>query len=398
MADEYAQTQGEGRKESLLVSRILKSISIVTSELVLGLLRLLLWAVNNVILLFIKFVRIFGQMVRLIMVYLPKFLSRYIPLSLKTWLTPQLIYAGVEMTAEEVISITLVYSVMVSAIAYLIAFAFGTTPIITIIVVALSFVSVWVLPFLLLNMLANTRSEAVEETLPDVLSIVAQNMQAGMTSYNALWTAARPEFGPLAVEIQDVAKATLTGIPLTDAMMGMTNHIKSAKLPRVVRLIVQGMKSGGELPTVLRAISTDLRREQNLKSQMAAETSAQAIFILFAIMFGAPLLFAVSSEFITIFSQMMLKLNIDELARNVPTSQTMITLKPLAITPDFFQLYAIGILIISSFFGSLLIGILRTGNPITGVSSIPMFTAVSVIMFLGMKYFLNVLFQGMISF
>ena len=40
----------------------------------------------------------------------------------------------------------------------------------------------------------------------------------------------------------------------------MTNHVRSTKLPRSIRLIIQGMKSGGDLPQVLQAITIDMRR------------------------------------------------------------------------------------------------------------------------------------------
>jgi Flp pilus assembly protein TadB len=330
------------------------------------------------------------------MVHIPKLVAKVMPKSTSSGMNQQLIYAGIEMTSEEVVSITLVYSVVVAVVAYLVAIVLEVSQLITLIVVMVTFGAVWIAPVILLSILTTRRAEAVEETLPDVLSMVAQNMKAGMTSYNALWSAARPEFGPLAIEIQDVAKATLTGIPLTDALVGMTHHVKSTKLPRSVRLIIQGMKSGGDLPAVLQAITMDMRREQNLKKQMAAETSAHAVFILFAIVFGAPLLFAVSYQFIDIFSTMMDRLNISELGANSP--QSMVTLSELAISPGFFQLYAIGILAISGLFGSLLIGILRTGSPVSGIPSIPALVIIPALIFFVMQWALGLFFGNMVNF
>ena len=373
-----------------------KKLSQVLSQIIVGLFKLLLWAVKVVILIFLLFFRIMSRTVKIVMIHIPKFIASFLPKKSSGRLNQQLIYAGVEMTSEEVISITLVYSVVVTVISYLIAVMLGVPEFIMVVVVAVAFTAVWTLPFVILSMLINSRSEAVETVLPDVLSMIAQNMAAGMTSYNALWTAARPEFGPLAVEIQDVAKATLTGIPLTDALVGMTNHVKSTKLSRSVRLIIQGMKSGGDLPAVLQGISRDMRREYNLKKQMAAETNAHAIFILFALIVGAPLLFAVSIQFITIFSTMMSKLDVTELAKDTP--QGMITLSPLAITPDFFQMYAIGILFISALFGALLVGMLRTGNPLSGVPNIPVFVVASVGIFMVLKYVLGSFFAGLLVF
>ena len=374
----------------------ISSIARILSDAVMAIVSMLFWAVNEVILIFLKFLGMMVSSIKYIMLYIPRRISRFIPQKTTTNLNQQLIYAGVEMTSEEVISITMVYSLVLSATSYLMAQLTGAAPAIIYVVVAIVFGSVWALPFLLLNILANNRAASVEQTMPDLLTMVAQNMSSGMTSYNALWNSARPEFGPLAMEIQDVAKSTLTGIPLTDALMGMTNHIKFAKLARVIRLMIEGMKSGGELPTVLLSIAQDIRAEDNLKKQMASETSAQTIFIIFAIVIGAPLLFAVSTQFITIYSEMMNKLDIVELAKNTP--QTTISIQPISITPADFQLYAIGILVISSLFGSLLLGILKDGNPMSGVAGIPVLSISSILIFITIKIVLGTIFAGMIAY
>ncbi|MBD3387391.1 MAG: hypothetical protein GF416_00370 [Candidatus Altiarchaeales archaeon] len=377
---------------------LVNQMSRMVSQLVRELIELILWAAKIIISIFIVFLNIIITTVKLVILHIPKLIAPMIPKRTSSRLNQQLIYAGVEMTSEEVISITLVYSVVVTVISYLTAVLLEVAQPIPLLVVTVSFASVWGLPFILLNLLASRRAEAVETVLPDVLSMIGQNMSAGMTSSNALWSVARPEFGPLATEIQDVAKATLTGIPLTDALVGMTNHIKSSKLSRSVRLIIQGMKSGGDLPAVLQAISQDMRREYNLKKQMAAETNAHALFILFAIMVGAPLLFSVSYQFIMIFSTMMEKLNIEELGKEVPQGSGMISLSPLSITPEFFQLYAIGILFISSVSGALLVGMLRTGNIVSGVPNIPVFVVISIGMFMLMKYGLGLFFSQIVTF
>ncbi len=388
----------EAKKNPLgaVLSDVTGRIAVIISDFAMYLFRIILFAVNRIILFFIQILRIISGTVSLAMVHLKKVMANLIPKRSATGLNQQLIYAGVEMTAEEVVSITLVYSVVVAVVAYLVTIVLEAPILISLLAVVAAIGSVWALPFVLLSILTTNRTNAVEDTLPDVLAMVAQNMKAGMTSYNALWSAARPEFGPLAVEIQDVAKATLTGIPLTDAMIAMTNHVKSVKLPRSIRLIVQGMKSGGDLPAVLQAITMDMRRESGLKRQMAAETNGHAIFILFAIMIGAPLLFSVSYQFIMIFSGMMTKLNVVELAKKAP--QSMIQISPLAITPEFFQYYALGILLLSGFFGAIMIGIIRTGDPVSGVPSIPAFIVIPLIVFYVMKTVLAMFFANIIAF
>jgi pilus assembly protein TadC len=380
---------GEESKSRKIMLTVISLIKTVLSSIV----ELVMWAINIILMTILLFFRIISRGLRVIMVYIPHIIGRILPKRAEVSISQYLTYAGVEMTPEEVVSMTLVYSIVVTIIAYLMTIAFSAPPFVVWSVVIITFACIWLLPYVALSMLINRRAESVEATLPDVLNMVSQNMIAGMTSYNALWSAARTEFGPLAEEIQGVARSTLTGIPLTDALLNMTNHIKSDKLSRSIRLVIQGMKSGGDLPEVLQGISKDMRTEYNLKKQMAAETSAHAIFILFAIFIGAPLLFSVSLQFVTIFSTLLDKLSIQEVRELAPT--TIISLNPLSVTPGFFQFYAIAILFISGFFGAFLIGILRAGKPISGLHYVPVMTLGAIVVFVLMKLALESFFSSL---
>jgi len=221
-------------------------------------------------------------------------------------------------------------------------------------------------------------------------------MRAGMTPYNALWAASRPEFGPLALELQIVAQDTLAGVSLEDALLNVTKRVKSAKLDRCIRLMVQGMRSGGELPSVLQEIADGIRSEQNLKKRMAAETTSQVLFIVFALVIGAPMLFAASHQFVTIFSQTFSSIGLSE---GTSRGGSLIQLEGFAIEPGFFSLYAICVLIVSSFFGSLIINVMKNGEMLSasGITLIPLLMVLSVAVFCVLDSLLGSLFQGMIS-
>lgn len=361
----------------------------------MGLLGVLLWGVNALVWFIIVVLTFIARILNTVIVYVPRVIGAFIPQTVVEKLDQLIIYAGIEMMPEEVVGITLVYSVIITVITYLVAKLMGASFIITVASSVIIFVSIWSLPYIILNLMIYRRTESVENALPDVLDMVAQNMAAGMTSYNALWAAARPEFGPLAIEIQNVARSTLTGMPLTDSLIMLTNRIKSDKLNRSIRLIIQGMKSGGELPTVLQGISMDMRAEQILQGQMRAETNAHALFIMFALLIGAPLLFGVSLRFITTFSALFSKLNVAEVAKIPKTG--MISLTGMSISPSFFLQYSILILSLLGFFGALLIGLIRTGRAISGIYNIPVFILISVGVFLLINYLLGTIFGVMFT-
>ncbi|MEM2918390.1 MAG: type II secretion system F family protein [Candidatus Altiarchaeota archaeon] len=322
-------------------------------------------------------------------------LGSYFPFNLRDKLAKQLVYAGFVRSPEEILGVTLMYAILLPIVVSLVLVTFGIESNIVLISAAIAFIFVWGALIMLVILLVERRTSSIEEVLPDVLSMIAQNMIAGMTPYNALWVAARPEFGPLASEIQTVARDTLAGMPLEDALIAMTSRVKSEKLERAVRLMIQGMRSGGDLPTVLQEIANDIRNEQNLFKRMRAETTAQAMFIIFAIVIGAPLLFAASLQFVTVFSGIYKKVEAGGLTQYAQTG--MLTLQPIAIDRNFFYWYAISVLVLSSFFGALLVGLIRSGKLSTGITLIPLLIASSVIIFLALNYALSSFFGGMIS-
>ncbi len=360
---------------------------------VLWLLGIILWGINAIILFIIISLKAVIDIFKSVVVVLPSKLERIVPSPLQGRLNQLLVYAGIKRTSSDVISITLIYSLVLSIMTYLILYILKVSIPILLMSTVVVFIFVWLVMYATVNFLMEKRAEIIEEVLPDILDMISQNMIAGMTTYNALWSAARPEFGPLAVEIQTVARATLAGTPLTDALIGMTNRIKSMRLERSVKLIIQGIQSGGELPNVLKGISADMRAEHNLRKEIRAETNINTIFILFSILVGAPVLFAVSLQFITIFSTLFSRINVSELT-NI-SRHTMITLRELSISPEFFMQYAMAILIVLSFYGALLIGLVRTGKIITGIRNIPILIIVSTGVFFLVNYLLEIFLSGL---
>ncbi len=332
-------------------------------------------------------------------------LGSYFSTKSKSSVSMMVIYAGLTRNPEEILGIVLMYSIMLSATITFLAVAtgpesyFGLPPRVIILMAMIGpFIATWVFFYLIFIVMIERRTSSVEKVLPDVLTMISQNMIAGMTVYNSLWIAARPEFGPLALEIQSVARETLGGESFEKSLMNMSNRIKSYKLSRSVKLMIQGMRSGGELPTVLQEIANDIRTEQNLFKRMSAQTTSQAMFILFALLIGAPLLFSSSLQFVTIFNKIYEKVGYSNTgAGEMPRQTGMIALQKLPITADFFFQYAIIMLAVLGLFGALLIGLIKSGKLSSGVPLMPIVVVLSIIVFWAMNTFLASFFKGMMT-
>lgn len=371
---------------------IRRSLTMISDMVISG----VLWGVNAIITIFSAIARFLQGF----MTSVSKKLGTLTPSHIKDRIQKLIIYSGITKTIEEIVGMTMIYAAAFAIVAFLSVYYLLAMP--TTVAIAASIgaiILVVILMYTILTLLADRRTQSIEMVLPDILQMIAQNMSAGMTPYNALWVSARPEFGPFADEIQRAARDTLAGKPLSTALDEMKERVDSDKLKRAVRLMIQGMESGGELPTVLQEIAADMREEHNLEVQMRSETGGYAMFIMFALLIGAPLLLAVSITFISIFSQIFEEVGVSDLTEQMGMSggSAPISMEKLSITPEFFRLYSVGVLGISAFFGSFLIGIVRTGRAKGGIKYIPVLISLAIVIFLGLCKLLTGFFGGMLS-
>jgi len=248
--------------------------------------------------------RLFARAIGGLMQGVYKRAGRFSPFGWRKKINQLVIYSGITKTQEEITGLTIVNGVILAALVALGSyFLLGLDLITTIIASLASFGIVWVLVYAVINLLADKRTDEVESTLPDVLQIISANISAGMTPYNALWVSARKEFGALAEEIKIAQKETLGGKPFAESLTDMAHRVRSNILQRTIRLIIQGMKAGGELPNILQGIGADIRQMRLLQKEMAANTMSYTLFILFGMILGAPLLFSVSIQFVDVLNR-----------------------------------------------------------------------------------------------
>ncbi|MCX6772660.1 MAG: type II secretion system F family protein [Candidatus Micrarchaeota archaeon] len=246
---------------------------------------------------------------------------------------------------------------------------------------SLSLIGMIIYVFLLLR--ADERRRRVEDVLPDFLSLAASNVRAGMTIDQALWYAAKPEFGLLSVEVSIVAKKSFGGVPFNQAIDYLTERFNSKLIRRSVALIKQGLASGGKLADILERTAEDARHMAALRKEISTSLLMYIIFIVFAGAIGTPFLFAVSGKLVGILETAF--------ASAIPTTSaaggsgafagSMITpSKPSISSADFF-LFTVLCTIMTTVFSALIIGVISKGSKRDGVPYIPFLLAISLVLF-----------------
>lgn len=249
----------------------------------------------------------------------------------------------------------------------------------------------WLLFYFIIDLKIFKRKIGIEDVLADFLQLTSANIRAGMPIDRALWYAVRPQFGVLASEIEMVAKETMSGEDLEGALRKFAEKYDSIMLKRSINLLVEGIAAGGEIGDLLNKIAIDIQESKIMKKELAANVTTYVIFISFATIIAAPLLFALSSHLLIIINNLMSKLDI-------PSGVTSfsINLSGGGMSIRDFRIFAITCLIITSYFSSVIIATIKKGEIKAGIRYIPIFMISTVILFLIFSIVIGKMFGSII--
>ncbi len=260
-----------------------------------------------------------------------------------------------------------------------------------IVVFSVVLISLWILFYIIIDLRIFKRKIGIEEVLADFLQLTSANIRAGMPIDRALWYAVRPQFGVLANEIEIVAKETMSGEDLDDALKRFANKYDSITLKRSINLLIEGINAGGEIGGLLNKIANDIEESKIMKKELAANVMTYVIFISFATIFASPMLFALSSYLLDIINNLMLKMDVPAGVTNFS-----ISFSGAGVSMNDFRIFAYTCLIITSFFSSIIIATISKGEIKAGVKYIPMFIATTITLFFIFSAIIGSVFGGLV--
>ena len=250
---------------------------------------------------------------------------------------------------------------------------------------------IWLLFHFVLDLRIFQRKVMIEEVLPDFLELTSANIRAGMPIDRALWFSVRPRFGVLAKEIEIVAKQTMSGEDLEDALQKFSRKYDSMTLKRSINLLVEGIRAGGEIGELLNKISIHIKESQLIKKEMSANVTSYVIFIGFATMLAAPFLFGLSYQLLENITKITSSLG------DMP-KQSVMGLKiggGMGLTTADFTIFAYVSILITSFFSAVLVATIKKGTIKAGIKYVPIFMIVSILVFKISSMLMGKLFGGL---
>ena len=271
--------------------------------------------------------------------------------------------------------------------------------------IVLSLISAFVITFLVTFVLVwsiillqtETRRNAVEEVLPDFLTLVAGNVRSGMTLDQAMWYAAKPEYGIFSIEVKRAVKSAFAGEPIEKSLDRLDIRFNSRVLHRTILLLKQALASGGEIAEILEETSQDAREVSMHKKDIAATLLVYVIFLVFAATIGAPFLFSVATTLISVLTMAFAYMptgGLEGSAGSVPMSFMATPSSPSISTDEFFW-FSMALMFITSLIAALLLGIIRAGSKTQGIKYFPFMLVLSLVVYFVVAAFLESMFENM---
>jgi len=238
--------------------------------------------------------------------------------------------------------------------------------------------------YLLLYFQVENRTKIIEEVLPDMLQLIASNLKAGMTFFQAIKASLREEFGPLKEEIERATSKSLGKTGFNEALLDISRRVKSGTFDRVVRLLNTGIKAGGNVADILEGISKDMYENKSLKKELLRSSKTYVLFIMFTVLIGTPLLLAISIHFLDSVSSF-------NIIQDVGFGMEAMAVG-VSITSEFLTIISMVMLIITSVLASSLIGTIKEGNLKSGLKYSPLLVLGTILIFYTGRFLVGYLF------
>ena len=152
----------------------------------------------------------------------------------------------------------------------------------------------FLIPAILLNQSIHRRQVNFEKQLIDVLVLIKGAVQAGFSFLQALDIVVQEMRPPVSEEFARVRREVTLGLPLSQALANLNARMQNDDLYLVITAVNINSQVGGNMATMLEAVSETIRDRVRLFSEVRAVTSQQRFsgylltllpFILVAVLF-----------------------------------------------------------------------------------------------------------------
>ncbi len=235
--------------------------------------------------------------------------------------------------------------------------------------------------YVVLEFKIEQRKSFVETILPDYLQITAANIRSGIALDKAMVLAARPEFKYFSEDVMLMSKRLYAGETLQNGLITLGKHYRSEQLQHTIRMMIEAIQYGGGMTDLLNQIAKDMRSQQMVQKEISGQLFMYSIFITFAAIIGAPTMYALTTQMMTITDTVwagILKQN----PGGLPTAGiSFLRPSPPKITIAQYHGFALAAILIITGFGAFIVSAISTGSAVKGIRYLPIFILVGLAVF-----------------
>ncbi|MGI0141334.1 MAG: type II secretion system F family protein [Candidatus Micrarchaeales archaeon] len=304
------------------------------------------------------------------MVSFEKLVSR----NVAVFISEELDLAGIKTTVSKFVQLALFGGIaLIILVSVLVFLGFNANPGLAVLLGIGTAGAYEIFIYIYLEFKIEQRKNFVESILPDYLQITAANVRSGISLDKAMIFAARPEFSFFTDDIKLITKNLYAGETLQNSLLLLTKRYRSLELKHTIRMIIEALQYGGGMTDLLNQVAKDLRGQQIVQKEISGQLFMYTIFIAFAALVGAPVLYALTTQMITVTNNVWTGI----LAQNpggLPTAGiSFLRPSPPQITVAAYHNFALLAIILITGFGSFIISAISTGSVIRGIRYLPVF-------------------------
>jgi pilus assembly protein TadC len=298
------------------------------------------------------------------------------------FVSEELDLAGIKMTANMIIEIAILGSIVsMIAVAFVLAIYMQFNPILAFFGGVLSAGMIILIIYAAIEFRIEQRKSFVENILPLYLDLTAANVRSGLALTNAMTIVERPEFKKFNDDIKLMGKQLYSGESMERVLTQLTSRYRSQELKRTIRMVLEAERYGGGMTDLLKQISKDLRNEHIIQKEVSGQLFMYMIFIAFAALAAAPVLFAMTSQMIGITLSIWSKISLNSLSSVPSTGISFLKFSTPQITLAGYQDFALASIILITGMCAFIVSAISSGRMIRGVRYLPLFILMGLIVY-----------------
>ena len=248
--------------------------------------------------------------------------------------------------------------------------------------------------YMYLEFKIDARKTKLEEMLPDYLQITSANLRSGIALDRSMLLSARPEFGFLSEDIKEMNRRIFGGENFDAALREFANKYRSYQLTHAVRMILESLRYGGAMADLIEQIAKDMRNQQMTQKEVAGQLFMYSIFIAFAGLIAAPVLYGLTAQMIIVTDAVWKGILTQNPGGLPSTGISFLKPQPPQITPTVYHDFSLAAIVVICGFASLIMAAISSGSAIKGLRYLPVFVIVGLLIFIIVQAVIAGVFAG----